>query len=60
MDGVNRKVVGAFAGIMLAVALTLLNVWQLGLAVLAGVAGYLIAGLYITRRWRALWRKRQQ
>ena len=35
MDGVNRKVVGAFAGIMLAVALTLLNVWQLGLAVLA-------------------------
>lgn len=49
MDGVNRKVVGAFAGIMLAVALTLLNVWQLGLAVLAGVAGYLIAGLDITR-----------
>ena len=60
MDGVNRKVVGAFAGIILAVALTLLNVWQLGLAVLAGVAGYLIAGLDITRRWRARWSRRQQ
>lgn len=60
MDGVNRKVVGAFAGVILAVALALLNVWQLGFAVLMGVAGYLLASLDITRRWRALWRKRQQ
>ena len=39
MDGVNRKVVGAFAGIMLAVALTLLNVWQWDLRCLRASRG---------------------
>lgn len=59
MQGVNKKVVWAFAGALAGVMLMLVSGWQLLLlAVLAGV-GYTAASLHVAARVRAFVRRRR-
>ncbi len=62
MENVNRKIIGAFAGVLAAVALTHLNMWQLAIVVLLGIAGYLLSGIGIglKRRIGEMMRRRRE
>jgi uncharacterized membrane protein len=62
MENVNRKIIGAFAGVLAAVALTHLNMWQLAIVVLLGIAGYLLSGIGIElkRRIGEMMRRRRE
>ena len=58
MDQVNKKVLSAFGGVLLAVMLLKMNLWQLALIALLGAAGYVLMNLDIGRRWREMMRRR--
>jgi hypothetical protein len=58
MQDVNKNVLWVFFGVLAAVVLLLMNVWQLALMALLGIAGYLLAGLELKERWRAFVRRR--
>lgn len=62
MENINRKIIGAFAGVLAAVALTHLNMWQLAIVVLLGIAGYLLSGIGIglKRRIGEMMRRRRE
>ena len=57
MQNVNAKVVWAFAGVLAAVALLLIGIWQLALVAILAAGGYLLAGLELGERWRRLMRR---
>lgn len=58
VDNVNKKVLSAFGGVLLAVMLLKMNLWHLALIALLGAAGYALMNLDIGRRWREMMRRR--